>query len=296
MKNTIQYYYNIEASRIHQKDKMYYFSNNGNNYMLILVEELEIVNYIYNISKYLNNFNISHQIINTKYNQIYVEIQEEKYVLLKTLNYKNEITYNEIFKMNSIVFEKKDNILRRDDWYKLWTDKIDYFEYQVSQGGKKYPLITESFSYYIGLAENAIMLYNQTNKENLNICLSHKRIKYKHTTNELYNPFNFVVDYRVRDVCEYFKDTFFYKNDICNDIYNYITYNNLNYDESCLFFSRLLYPSYYFDIYEKIVANEIEEKELKKILLKVSEYEILLKKVYYLLRQNNKLPEIHWLN
>jgi len=296
MKNTIEYYYNIEVSRIHQKDKTYYIFNNQYNYMLILIENLEIINEVYNLSNYLKNYNMSHQIELTKDNQLYIEIQEEKYILLKILNYKNSITYNEIFKMNSIIFEKNDNVLRRDDWYKLWTNKIDYFEYQISQSGKKYPLVTNSFSYYVGLAENAIMLYNQIDKSNLNICLSHKRIKYNDSTNELYNPLNLVIDYRIRDICEYLKDAFVYKEIIFNEIYNYIIYNNLNYDESCLFFSRLLYPSYYFDIYEKIVSDELEEKEIKKILIKVSEYETLLKKVYYLFRQNNKLPEIEWLN
>lgn len=36
----------------------------------------------------------------------------------------------------------------------MWVQKIDYFEYQVSQMGKKYPVIRESSIYYVGLAES----------------------------------------------------------------------------------------------------------------------------------------------
>ena len=46
----------------------------------------------------------------------------------------------------------------------MWIRKIDYFEYQISQFGKKYPIIRESFNYYVGLAENGISLLNKAMK------------------------------------------------------------------------------------------------------------------------------------
>ena len=294
MKNTIEYYYNINVSRIHQNGKKYYFLNEGYNYFFIPFEDIDSLPVLYEISNYL--YNVSHQIVITKENNLFVSINDENYVLLKMINNKKNIDYNDIFKLNTITFNKTDNILRRDDWYKLWTEKIDYFEYQINQMGKKYPIIRQSFSYYVGLAENAIILFNITNKDKLNICLSHKRIKHNSTTYDLYNPLNYVIDYRIRDICEYFKDCFFNNKDIYTDIQNYLFYNNLNYEESCLFFSRLLFPSYYFDLYENILIDNIDENELNRIISKSIEYENLLKKVYYFLRQNNKLPLIEWLS
>jgi len=296
MKNAIEYYYDIKVSRIHQNSKNYYFSNEGYNYLILPFEDIESLKNIYEISNYLYVNMLSHQIIPTKENQLFITQNDINYVLLKVYINKSSIDYNQIFKLNSIAFNKMENMLRRDDWYKLWTDKVDYFEYQLSQIGKKFPLIRESFSYYIGLAENAIILFNMTNKEKLNIVLSHRRIKKDSTTYDLYNPLNFVIDYRVRDISEYFKDAFFSNKDIYSDIYNYLLYNNLSYEESCLFFSRLMYPSYYFDMYEKILIDNTDEKELNKILSKTIQYEKLLKKVYYLLKENNKLPQIEWLN
>lgn len=296
MKNTIEYYYNITISRIHQNSKNYYFSIDGYNYLFLPFDDIDSLNIIYELSNYLYSNMLSHQIIMTKDNQLYIRTNEENYVLLKTSMSKNIVDYNQIFKFNSIIFNKNENILRRDNWYKLWSEKVDYFEYQLNQAGKKYPLIRKSFAYYIGLAENAIILFNTTNKEKLNICLSHKRIKFNSTTYELYNPLNFIIDYRVRDICEYFKDAFFNNKKVYDDIQTYLYYNDLSYEESCLFFSRMLFPSYYFDMYEKILIDKIEEKELNKVLSKTIEYEKLLKKVYYSLRQNNKLPLIEWLN
>lgn len=295
MKNIIEYYYNLEISQIHQNGKSYYFSNKY-NFLFLPVDDLNSLNFLYELSNYLYLYNLSHQIVPTKDNKLYITTNENNYVLLKINVNKKNINYDLIFKLNTVIFNKTDNILRRDNWYKLWTEKIDYFEYQLNQIGKKHPIITQSFSYYIGLAENAILLFKMSNKDNLNLCLSHKRIKYNSTTYDLYNPFNFVIDYRIRDIAEYFKDSFFNNKISYNDIQIYLFYNNLSYDESCLFFSRLLFPSYYFDIYEKILIEEIDEKELNKILNKTQEYENTLKKVYYFLRENNKLPVIEWLN
>ena len=75
-------------------------------------------------------------------------------------------------------------------------------------------------------------------------------------------------------------------------ILNSINLNEIDYK---LFFIRLLYPSFYFDIYEQIVNNEIEEEELKKIINKIPEYETLIKKTYVYIKNNNFLPDIEWI-
>ena len=62
-----------------------------------------------------------------------------------------------------------------------------------------------------------------------------------------------------------------------------------------MLFARLLYPSYYFDIYEKIVnTNEKSEKILKVISLN-EEYEKFLKKAYELISKYAPLENIEWL-
>ncbi len=59
--------------------------------------------------------------------------------------------------------------------------QVDYFEYQIRELGKDKKVILDSFSYYIGLGENAISYVNSTiakykPDDRERICLSHKRL------------------------------------------------------------------------------------------------------------------------
>ena len=58
----------------------------------------------------------------------------------------------------------------------MWVQKNDYLEYQTSMLGLKYPLIRESFSYYIGLAETAIEIVNSLEKTSVSLVYSHRRL------------------------------------------------------------------------------------------------------------------------
>ena len=50
------------------------------------------------------------------------------------------------------------------------------------------------------------------------------------------------------------------------DIYYYIKNNNLTYDESILFLARMIYPSYYFDIYDEIIKERETEDKINLII------------------------------
>ena len=73
-------------------------------------------------------------------------------------------------------------------------------------------------------------------------------------------------------------------------VLTYIKQNNLTLEEKKLFMSRLLYPSYYFDEYDKLINNE--NHKLNKIIEKIDGYERLLKLVYINL---NIDVDIEWL-
>ena len=89
---------------------------------------------------------------------------------------------------------------------------------------------------------------------------------------------------------------FFYTdgNSTINEFSKSINYLNMSDYEANMFFARLLYPSYYFDIYEKAIENNNDE-ELLDIISKVNEYELFLKNVYYLLSKKYKIEKIEWL-
>ncbi len=299
MKNAITYYYDLNPDNIHQKDNNYFF-NIGNNYYVLSkynrdIKELES---IYNLSNnLLNNGIYNHQMIPNKNNSLLTPINNNLYVLMKLYDdMKKKIKFDDVVKFSKIIgFVKQDKILKRDNWSTLWSNKIDYFEYQVNQFGKKYPLIRESFSYFIGLAENGISLYNDTEKNSEYITVSHIRINKNSTLYDLYNPLNFILDYPARDISEYLKSKIMSGNDIFEDLNYYLSNYHPNNYEIQLFFIRMLYPSFYFDKYEQIMAGSSKELELNPIIAKVDDYENIIKKMYSYLSYYTKLPEIDWL-
>ena len=187
--------------------------------------------------------------------------------------------------------------LNASNWKSLWMQKIDYFEYQVSEFGLKYPLVRESIGYYIGMAENAICMINDYTL-NDSLYLQHRRIDANSRYYDFYNPLNLIFDTRVRDFCEYYKSNFIYnlryKEDI--KIINYLEKNNYTTNELKLFYIRMFFPSFYFDLYEKVVNNNEDEKMLKKILLRVNEYQLFLYELTSYFSSFLMLPHIEWIS
>lgn len=291
LKNTINYYYNLNINTIHQKEKNYYFKADNKNYLLLKCTNIEEPDDIYRLNIYLSQILPVNRIVLNVNNEVITKINDSNYLLLELFSNNNKINLNNIIELSNIRIPFSVDKLRRNDWYNLWIKKIDYFEYQLSQIGKKYPLIRESFNYYIGLAENAIILVNNIDFNNIPLGLSHRRIT--NMSFNLYNPLNIVIDARIRDVCEYFKFCFFNNIDISMELELFLSYNSFNIDEAKLFLARMFFPTYYFDLYEKIIDNEIDESEIKKVIIKADNYEKILKQVYYHFK-NNQI-NIEWL-
>lgn len=288
MKNTIKYFYNINTKDIIRYNDSYKINDfNFHYYFTPVNTDLNILSEIY---KYLVSNNIyCHEIILNKDNLMVTNIDNKEYILLKIHLENRKINLQDINNFSVLVDNNVCN------WYRLWTEKLDYYEYQMSQFKIKYPMLYKSFSYYSGLSENAIQLINNNKIGKLNIYINHKRITKNYDYLDFYNPASFILDVKVRDVCEYFKMLFFYKQLSINDIFEYLNYSNLTNEESILFLARMLYPSYYFDIYDLIIQDKKKEDEIKIILNKTKEYENLLKQIYRYLYNRYEFPEIEWL-
>lgn len=293
MKNAISYYYELNPENIHQHRNVYYFQINNDYYALCLFDLSNDINQVYKLNIDLLTHGIyNHSIILNKENQIITNIDQKQYYLLKLYNEMNQpISFSIIMNLNFMTSHIIDD--KKVSWKQLWEEKIDYFEYQISEIGVKYPMIRESVSYYIGLTELSISLLNEVEK--CSMCLCHKRVNLKDTTFEFYHPFNLTFDSLIRDPSEYFKQKFFFENEnIEEEIINYLNLIQ-NDNDLKLFFIRMLYPSYYFDIYEQIVSGNIEEKKIIAITSKNEEYEKLLSNLYKYLKNYSILPEIEWL-
>lgn len=291
MKNLINYYYGLNVDNYKKTNENFTFNINNEKYEFSIFDG-NLDDLFKNYSIVLNNNKYCHKIIFNKNQQILTYYNNKPYILLKKeINITKGIDLNEILNYNLPVYN-----VNEFNWKKFWKRKIDYYEYQISQLAVKYEKIKESFSYYIGLSETAISLLNFINTSEINYCISHKRINIKDKIDSLFNPINFVVDSRVRDISEYIKMSYFNDQIEKLDIYTIIKKLNLNKTESILFFSRLLYPTYYFDMYDKIIQGKTSEEKINNIIKKNNSYEMFLKKIYKYLNKEYKIPNIEWLN
>ena len=257
-----------------------------------------IIESIYELNQQLIYRNMYyHKIITNKDNSVITMLENKPFVMLKLSPVKDmPITIFDIKGTDVVTINKKLEQLVRFNWTTLWENKIDYFEYQVNQFGKRYPKIRDSFGYYAGITETGISLYRMiNNNQNNKMIVSHKRINHNSTLYDLYNPLNLVIDYKVRDVAEYFKSLFLIRENVFEDIIYYFNQNYLTGYECLIFFNRMLYPSFYFDIYEKIIESEKNIEKLDDIIKKNKDYEELIKSIYNYLAYNINVPDIEWL-
>lgn len=297
MKNVLSYYYNLHLSDIHQIEGIYRFNLNGIEYAFTQYKRnLNEIRELYELSLLLfQNGIMVHQFVLNKENQLITYVNQKPYVLLQIYNNsKQNITINDInnFSFSSSILKLPE---KQVNWANLWSDKIDYFEYQVNQFGKKNPLIRESFSYFSGLVENGISLFNILELDYNNYSVSHQRLSSKDTMFEFLNPMNLIIDYKVRDACEFYKEKILNKQSISNEIKEYLSNKNLNVYEILLFFIRMFYPSFYFDKYEYIINNEEDDYQLKNIIELSDKYEKLLKEIYFYLSKYINMPDIEWI-
>ena len=281
MKNAIKYYYGMNASKIISSNSNYYLLINGMNYLLYKCN-IEDIN---NIS--LNGYHI---LISTLNNNKYIVFDNNYYVLLKLNTVIKKMEFHDL--TNSIIYYGKGDI----NWVNLWETHIDYIENTIVDNYSKYDNLSNIVSYYIGLGENAIELLNISDIKNVDKYITHKRVKYNMNLTELYNPLLVVIDTRVRDLAEYIKSEFFNTNISFDDIYNQILAFNLNSDEYILLFSRLLYPSYFFDLCDDAINGHYDESKLESIVNKVDEYERLLRYIYIRIKKTTYIYDIDWLS
>ncbi|MBQ9854540.1 MAG: hypothetical protein IJO57_05890, partial [Bacilli bacterium] len=210
MNNFIEYFYGIKVDKVIYGNKYYSFIYNGYVYRLYIVDSNINTKSLYEINKKLVGNTLMSEIIVNMNGEVISIYNDIDYILLKIfVNINKPISLEEIsFISNSLMIEKI-NV----NWGMLWSNKIDYLEDLINENGKKYPLIVDSFNYFVGMAENAISYFNSIiTDNNYKYVISHKTIRWRDTVEALYNPLNIIFDYKVRDIAEYIKNSFFNNN------------------------------------------------------------------------------------
>ncbi len=306
MKETIKYYYNIDIDDLKEQDGKYFFKYQNQDFFFVYfnrnIEELNDILICVNNMKE-KGIDV-HNIIINRNGQYLTKINNFDYILMSVNNYNEEYDIFDMINIaNKLTLNYNTSKLYRNNWSNLWTQKMDYFEYQIRELGINKTVIKDSFSYYLGLAENAISYVNNTNLKynalnNAKITLAHRRIFYPNYKLNFLNPLAFIFDLEVRDIAEYLKAMFFASDnaeEVIEELKYYLQIKTLSIYEYHMLYARLLYPSYYFDLYENIMNNDESEEKLVNIIKKNKEYELFLKNAYLEISKYAPIEKIDWL-
>ena len=297
MENTLIYYYDIYVEVLNKFNNSFYFQYNNDNFVISLYNRnITEVQEIFSLNMEMINENIPvYRIVLTKFNNILFEYNSNLYILMQIPNIKNkEIDWNDIFNFYYIP-KREYKLLDKSNWSISWQNKIDYIEKQFMQFENKYPIIRESINYYIGIWENGISYYNDnviTNSIQKVVCP--KRITCKSDLFSLYNPLNLIVDYRERNMIDYIKSFLLekkYSINKLNTIFKMTEQPDINVYR---LLSRSLFPSEYFDLYEEIIMNNVDEKLIRNVIDKNDNYLEFLKAIFKYFSKYN-IPYIKWI-
>lgn len=305
MKETIEYYYNLEIDTLEEQDGKYYFKIENIDYFFVFYNRnLDELDDIVNVSLNMRERGIDvHHILINRNNQFLTKINDYNYMLFTVNNLSEKFDiFDMVNNMDKLVLNPQNSKLYRNNWDDLWSSKTDYFEFQVKELALQKEVVKNSVGYYIGLAENAISYVSNTKFKYAKlmegkIVLSHRRIYYPNYKLNYLNPLSFIFDLEVRDVAEYLKSMFFNEEyeEVIEELRSYLKIRPLSIYEYQMLMARLIYPTYYFDVYEKVMNKDENEERLVAIISHSEDYELFLKNAYFEISKYAKIDKIDWL-
>lgn len=298
MKPYINKFYNLYPLNVYKKNNEYYFFiKNSKFYMKEYTRKEEEIDLLLKISNklYQNGIKVNTFITNKEGN-ILTNINKKKYVLLKV----NTIECEELCLEDIVIFSELIKIENKNNELNIaisWKKRIDILEKQVIEYNKEYPIILQSFNYYIGLAENAISYLEFLKDKIINekLVLSHEKIYADTTIKEIYDPLLFIFDYKSRDISNYIKNKFQKHENVIDELEELVYKKRIDENECIIIIARMLYPDYYFDVIEKMISLKEEDIKIMDIIKKIKDYEKLLEDIFNVLNKYYNIPKINWL-
>lgn len=293
MEEIVKNYYNLEGIFTKISEDLYLiYSNDTYYYFMKCLRNEEELNDIGKICLELKNIGIrlDEIVLNGE-----KRVVTNNFVLVK-INFflDSDTSLKEMLRYNEKLVVSKGVV---NNWASLWEQKIDYLEYQIGELGQdKVELIT-SFSYYIGLAECALLVLKNVERKynkDTKLVLSRIRINYPNYDKDYFNPLNFIIDNRMRDIAEYIKSMFFQKEDVWTSIYEIFKKPYTVYEYN-IFYARMLFPTYYFDLFEDIILDNRNGKEIFTITNLLDDYQDFLSDLYFYLSKFAPLERVSWL-
>lgn len=303
MKNIINYYYLLDSTELRSLNENYMFKANKQIFLFCRISEIDINNLML-VLKETNNISYVHTPVYNRNKELITFDGTNHYILFRiNINQNRFIKVFDLFRLYNDVNISQIKSINRFNWIELWTNKIDYLEYYINLKDSMSDEIRCIFYYFIGLGENAIsylknIFENTTVTEIDKVSIVHKRSSYKDTLYDLYNPLNFVVDHISRDVSEYLKSMFLDKVYDLNIIENIITNLNLSELGYKLLFARMMFPTFFFDLFDNYESKNFSTKEILDVYNKTKEYEKYISLIYEVIKKtkNINIPRFYWMS
>ncbi len=274
--NLISFLYNIKVEIIRRHNDDYIFYYNKHFYIFMkCYEKEEKIRYIYN---YINNNNLYHTIVKNRHNKYVSNYNGENYILMMIkFNINRRLLLEDINNStnNYISYIKKINF----NWGSLWKQKIDQVEFFVKAGSVDFDILTLSIiNYYLMLGEIAIIFYDYIDIEDyLPLSLCHNRIKKEADLYDYFSITNLLLDHKTRDMGEYIKNYVYSNKNI--DISDFLIINQLSFNEKYMLVSRIIFPSYFFDVFDDFIINNKNFNNFYKNFIDIETYNDNLKTI-----------------
>lgn len=245
--NLIFYLYGIKIDYIRQRENEYIFFFNDDFYVFkeCFDTEEKLI--------FLNKFNLTnnrfHILIKNRYSHFLSSFNNSFYVLMKVRIKTNRLVVLADVLENNFVLSTIDE--RDLNWMRLWKEKVDQVELYINKVNLEINNLA-IINYFLNLSDLSINYYNEHIRGDLvPLTLCHKRMSINLDLYGYYSVVDVVFDHYMRDVAEFIKCDIY--SDKMLDINKYKTIVGSR--DIHLLISRLLFPTYFFDIFDDYVLN-----------------------------------------
>lgn len=271
MKEFIEYNYDLRCDDLAILNNLLYFKHLDKFYIISNfnrdeVEFEKVLNYL--ISNNLKSLKV---VMNKKGSYI-SEFNGKKYVVMESAC-ENEIIDFPIC-IGGLINEN-------NYWNEIWENRVVQLEKHKSELSLNKDIFY-ILNYYIGLIEICIYNYNLLIRkygQKNGLSIQHNRIEFPMYSFSYYNPVNYLFDFEFRDFAEYLKMRFFYSDFSTDEAISVI--DNYNFDNFSInmFFVRLIYPTYFLELYDMQNKNNVYSDLFYDLLKKSSQYENFILKL-----------------
>lgn len=271
MKEFIEYNYDLRCDDLTILNNLLYFKYLDKFYIISNfnrdeVEFEKVLNYLIS-----NNLKFLKVVMNKKGSYI-SEFNGKKYVVMES-DCENEIIDFPIC-IGGLINEN-------NYWNVIWENRVVQLEKHKSELSLNKDIFY-ILNYYIGLIEICIYNYNLLIRkygQKNGLSIQHNRIEFPMYSFSYYNPVNYLFDFEFRDFAEYLKMRFFYSDFSTDEAISVI--DNYNFDNFSInmFFVRLIYPTYFLELYDMQNKNNVYSDLFYDLLKKSSQYENFILKL-----------------